>query len=105
MSVRLERIAWTGAESPDEAALRARLAADGFEAWSWTDAPGATYAPHSHEHDESLWVVAGEITFVIAGEAHRLGPGDRLQLPAGTVHAAEAGPGGATYLVGERRGG
>jgi len=103
MSMRLERIAWTDAAAPDEATLRARLAADGFEAWSWTDTPGATYAPHSHERDESLWVVAGDISFVIGDEAYRLGPGDRLQLPAGTVHAAEAGAGGATYLVGERR--
>lgn len=102
--MRLERIAWTGAAPPDEPTARARLAVDGFEAWCWTDRPGATYAPHSHEEDESLWVLAGEITFVVAGERHRLGPGDRLQLPAGTVHEAEAGPEGATYLIGERRG-
>jgi quercetin dioxygenase-like cupin family protein len=103
--MRLERIAWAGGMPPDEAAARATLAADGFDAWSWTDAPGATYAPHSHDHDESLCVVAGEIAFVIGGRTYRLGPGDRLQLPAGTVHAAEAGPAGATYLVGERRDG
>lgn len=104
-AVRLERIAWDEDASPTEAALRTRLVADGFEAWCWTDAPGAVYQPHSHDHDESLWVVAGEISFTIAGEIHRLGPGDRLQLPAGTVHAATAGPAGATYLIGERRSG
>jgi quercetin dioxygenase-like cupin family protein len=101
--MQLERIPWPGGAPPEEPALRARLDADGFEAWRWTDAPGATYAPHSHDHDESLWVLEGEITFVIAGDLHRLRPGDRLQLPAGTVHEAEAGPRGATYLVGERR--
>lgn len=101
--MRLERIAWTEAAPPVEATLKERLAADGFDAWTWTDAPGATYAPHSHDVDESLWVLAGEITFEVAGARYRLGPGDRLQLPAGTLHAAEAGPAGATYLVGERR--
>jgi len=101
--MRLERIAWTGTAPLDEGTLRARLAADGFDAWSWTDQPGATYAPHRHENDESLWVITGEIAFVIDGNRYRLAPGDRLQLPAGTVHAAEAGPEGATYLVGERR--
>jgi len=103
--MRLERIAWNDATPPDETTLRGRLAADGFEAWSWTDAPGATYAPHSHDQDESLWVVAGEISFTVGDETYQLGPGDRLQLPAGTVHAAVAGAGGATYLVGERRSG
>lgn len=101
--MRLERIAWTEGAPPDEATARDRLAVDGFDAWAWTDSPGATYAPHRHEHDESLWVLAGEIAFVIDGETYRLGPGDRLRLPAGTVHAAEAGPAGATYLIGEPR--
>jgi quercetin dioxygenase-like cupin family protein len=68
----------------------------------WTDAPGAHYQPHTHEADESLWVLAGEMTFEVAGRSYRLGPGDRLALPAGTLHAATAGPAGATYLIGER---
>jgi quercetin dioxygenase-like cupin family protein len=102
--VRLERIAWDGPAPPTEAALRARLAVEGFEPLAWTDAPGARYAPHAHENDESLWVLAGEITFEVAGASYRLGPGDRLRLPAGTRHAATVGADGATYLIGERRG-
>jgi quercetin dioxygenase-like cupin family protein len=96
------RIAWDGAEPPAEAALRARLAADGFGASLWRDAPGAHYAPHVHEQDECLWVLAGEITFEVAGRAYRLGSGDRLRLPAGTRHAATVGDEGASYLIGER---
>ena len=99
--MRLEHLVWEGAGTPTEAALHARLAADGFDVYRWTDAPGAHYEPHTHDEDETLWVLAGEITFEIAGRAYRLGPGDRLQLPAGTVHAATAGTGGATYLIGE----
>ena len=67
------------------------------------DGLGAGYEQHTHEQDESLWVVAGEITFGAEGRELRLGAGDRLMLPAGTVHTAHAGADGATYLVGERR--
>jgi quercetin dioxygenase-like cupin family protein len=99
----LARIPWSAADPPNESALRDRLTAAGFEPTRWTDAPGATYAPHAHDHDESLWCLHGSIDFVISGATYSLTAGDRLQLPAGTVHAAKAGPGGATYLVGERR--
>lgn len=82
--------------------LRARLAADGFTSFVWEDAPGADYPPHSHDEDESIWIVGGEISFGIDGDEHLLRPGDRLMLPAGTVHTAHAGPAGARYLIGER---
>jgi quercetin dioxygenase-like cupin family protein len=100
--IHLERIPWDGAEPPTEAALRERLAAEGFGAFRWHDAPGATYAPHTHDRDESLWMLEGEITFGAGGREFRLGPGDRLMLPRGTVHTARVGPAGATYLIGER---
>jgi quercetin dioxygenase-like cupin family protein len=102
--MRLERFPWSGSGAPDEAVLRSRLEHEGFSVFQWRDAPGASYAPHSHDHDESLWVVAGDITFDAGGEELRLGPGDRLMLPKGTVHTARAGPRGATYLIGERVG-
>jgi quercetin dioxygenase-like cupin family protein len=100
--MRFERIPWSGPGAPDESTLRGRLEREGFSVFSWRDAPGANYAPHSHDHDESLWVVDGEITFGAGREELRLGPGDRLMLPRGTVHTAKAGPRGATYLIGER---
>jgi quercetin dioxygenase-like cupin family protein len=101
--MRLEVIPWSDGAAPCEATLRRRLEAEGFEVFAWQDAPGARYAPHHHDHDESIWVVAGELTFGIAGADLRLGPGDRLMLPAGTVHTAVGGPAGAAYLIGQRR--
>ena len=100
--MRLERIPWEGPGAPSEAILRGRLEAEGFGVFSWRDEAGAAYAAHSHDHDESLWVVDGEITFGVGGAELRLGPGDRLMLPHGTVHTALAGPRGASYLIGER---
>jgi len=101
--VEIDRIPWRGEAPPDEATLREQLDADGFDAQRFRDGPGARYQPHSHEQDESLWVLEGEITFGAGGRSWRLGPGDRLQLPRGTVHTAVAGPDGATYLIGQRR--
>ncbi|MCC6848074.1 MAG: cupin domain-containing protein [Deltaproteobacteria bacterium] len=99
----VRRLAWSVAGEPRESTLRARLAADGFEVTAWSDPPGRTYAPHRHDHDESLWCVRGCITFHIAGRAYRLNPGDRLMLPRGTLHGATVGSAGAAYLIGERR--
>ena len=100
--MKFEVIRWQDAGEPAESILQQRLEGDGFSAFRWTDAAGATYTPHAHEHDESLWIVAGEITFGSGGREYRLGPGDRLMLPRGTVHTAVAGPSGATYLIGEK---
>ena len=98
----LQVIPWAGTEPPDEPALRQRLEAEGFGIFRWRDEAGASYAAHAHDHDESLWVLDGEITFGVAGHEYCLGPGDRLMLPKGTVHTARAGQWGATYLIGER---
>jgi quercetin dioxygenase-like cupin family protein len=100
--MRLEVIRWAGSRSPEAAELERRLTAEGYGVFRWTDHPGAHYTAHAHDHDESIWLVSGELTFSAEGRMLRLGPGDRLMLPARTTHTADAGPDGATYLVGER---
>ncbi len=100
--MKLELIPWSSPQPPTEAELRRRLADEGFRTMHWSDAPHRRYAAHDHDHDESLCGVRGAITFHIDGSDYVLGPGDRLMLPRGTVHAATAGPDGATYLIGER---
>jgi quercetin dioxygenase-like cupin family protein len=100
--MRLEVIPWDGDARPTERVLRERLEREGYGVFRWSDGPGADYEPHSHDHDESIWLLDGEIVFGAGGRELRLGPGDRLMLPAGTVHTAHAGPAGATYLIGER---
>jgi len=102
-TLRLERIAWEGAQPPRPDEMRAALESAGFAVFSWRDAAGTLYEPHQHEEDECLWLIDGEMSFEIDGRRYDLGAGDRLMLPARTVHAAQAGPGGAAYLVGQRR--
>lgn len=99
--MKLELRPWAGTEA-SEVDLRGLLEREGFSVWRWTDAAGATYASHHHDHDESIVCVAGEITFRAAGKSLTLHPGDRLMLPKGTPHTAEVGNSGATYLIGER---
>ncbi len=99
---RLALIPWSQSNRPVESDLRRRLAADGFDVMIWSDPAHRTYAPHSHDHDESLWCLRGSITFRIAGCDYPLHAGDRLILPRGTIHTAEAGEDGATYLIGEK---
>jgi quercetin dioxygenase-like cupin family protein len=100
--VKLQVQRWTEAAKPREGTLTRRLQDEGFEVFRWRDDAGADYQPHAHDHDESLWVIHGEITFVVATERYTLGPGDRLMLPKGTVHTAFTGTEGCLYLIGQR---
>ena len=72
--------------------------------YSWSNGPGDTYAPHSHSYEKVLYCIDGSITFVLEGTGRRLEltAGDRMVLPAGTVHAAEVGPRGCTCIEGQR---
>ena len=91
---------WSGG-SIDAAALRTRLEEEGCSVFEWSDPADADYQPHAHDHEESIWVVRGEMTFIVGGRDLQVGAGDRLMLPGGTVHGARAGAHGATYLVGQ----
>ncbi len=81
-----------------------RLRGEASGCYSWSNGPGDRYAPHSHAYEKVLYCVEGSITFVLdaAGERLELTPGDRMVLPAGTVHAAEVGPDGCTCIEGRR---
>jgi quercetin dioxygenase-like cupin family protein len=79
--------------------LLARLAAEGLVASPWSNGPGDRYAAHAHGYDKVLVVARGSIIFRVPGRGdHRLAAGDRLELPAGTEHAADVGEDGVTCL-------
>ena len=84
--------------------LMARLRAEASGCYSWSNGPGDRYAPHSHGYEKVLYCVDGSIAFVLEGQGQRLEltAGDRIVLPAGTVHAAEVGPIGCTCIEGRR---
>jgi quercetin dioxygenase-like cupin family protein len=62
----------------------------------WANGPGDQYAAHQHDYDKLLLCLSGTITFTLpaTGRAVTLRAGERLDLPAGTRHAASVGPAG-----------
>lgn len=86
--------------SMSEVQLRARLSDEGSTASSWGNGPYDRYEPHRHDFDKVLVAATGTITFHLPELARDvlLEEGDRLELPAGTLHAASVGPRGVTCL-------
>ena len=84
----------------DEAALRDRLQAEGLAPSAWGNGPHDRYAAHEHGYDKIIVVAAGSIRFGLpaSGGGQNLATGDRLELPAGTVHDAVVGPDGVTCM-------
>jgi mannose-6-phosphate isomerase-like protein (cupin superfamily) len=80
--------------------LAARLKGEGLTAHEWSNGPGDTYAAHSHGYDKVLVATSGSIVFhlIDVGRDVNLDSGERLDLPAGTVHGATVGPGGVHCL-------
>ena len=81
-------------------ALRERLAAEGLRASEWRNGAGDTYGAHRHAYDKVLVAAAGSITFHLSdiGGDVELREGERLELPAGTTHAATVGADGVVCL-------
>jgi quercetin dioxygenase-like cupin family protein len=94
---------WHG-PAPDAAAMLHQYAVEGLRPYQWANNPGDQYAAHVHPYDKILYVVRGSLTFGLPerGEALELYPGDRLDLPAGTLHDAVVGPDGVICLEAHR---
>jgi quercetin dioxygenase-like cupin family protein len=65
---------------------------DGFEAAARDYEPGATQ-PHQHDYDVCLYILEGEFRLIEpeSSTVHRFGPGDKLLVDRGTLHAEEHG--------------
>ncbi len=92
---------WEERRRPDENRLREQLASGNYQVVKWTSEPGQAYLPHAHIYPELLWLLTGSLTVILTAEKRmlELGPGDRLETPAGMLHALLAGPDGAEYLI------
>jgi quercetin dioxygenase-like cupin family protein len=80
--------------------LSRRLSDEGLAPSSWSNGPHDVYPPHEHVYDKVLVVADGSITFGLPATGDRVAMvvGDRLELPAGTVHDALVGVDGVTCL-------
>jgi mannose-6-phosphate isomerase-like protein (cupin superfamily) len=65
---------------------------------SWGNGPGDPYPRHEHARAKLLFCLEGSITFHTDDGDIVLEAGDRLDLPAGTPHAATVGPSGCACV-------
>ena len=67
----------------------------------WSDRPGTVYESHSHDTDQSHWIISGELELVVNGQTYQLRAGDRDFMPANTSHSAFVpGTQPVRYLIG-----
>ena len=89
--------------SSNERELHNQLKSEGFaHTFVWQDGPGADYPEHTHPDLTTHIILDGEMTLTMAGQSHTYHAGDRVDVPAGAAHAAQMGPRGCRYLVGEK---
>ena len=93
---------WPNEEPPSRDELQRLMGDEGLSPYAWSNGPMDVYAAHSHGYNKVIYVVSGSITFGLP-ELERnvtLFPGDRLDLPKGTVHDALVGKEGVVCLEG-----
>lgn len=95
---------WVTRDTPRAEKLNALLTDEGLSAHRWSNRAGDRYPRQAHTYHKIIYVVAGSITFGLpdCGEHVRLEAGDRLDLPAGVQHEAEAGGQGVVCLEAHR---
>jgi quercetin dioxygenase-like cupin family protein len=96
---------WPHEAPPTEQALDELLRGEGLAPRWWSNGPGDRYAAHDHSYHKVLYCARGSIRFVLGGTGEEidLSPGDRLDLPPATSHAAVVGPGGVTCVEAARQ--
>lgn len=83
---------------PDEEAIRERFEEQGLEPRTWSSGAGHRFAGHAHARHKVLYCIKGSIDFEIGDGILSLAPGDRLEIPSGTEHAATVGPNGVDCM-------
>jgi uncharacterized protein YjlB len=91
---------WSGPVTPTQSTLWQHMTDEGLNPYSWSNDPFDVYSAHSHSYNKVIYVVEGSITFGLPelGQQLTLKAGDRLDLPAGTVHDAHVGAQGVVCL-------
>ena len=91
---------WADSVAPTQSTLWQLMTDKGLNPYSWSNGPFDVYSAHSHSYNKVIYVVQGSITFGLPelGQQLTLKTGDRLDLPAGTVHDAHVGAQGVTCL-------
>jgi len=51
--------------------------------------PGHSPFPHSHPHEQIVYIISGRVRFTVGDETVEVGPGEMLVVPGGVEHWAE----------------
>lgn len=78
--------------------LASNASTHGYEIFLQQGDEGTGPPPHSHDWDESFYVVKGQIEIRYADKTVTARPGTLVHLPAGTVHAFRFGAGGGEMI-------
>ncbi|MCP9439419.1 MAG: cupin domain-containing protein [Nitrospira sp.] len=85
-------------------AIRRDWIARGFSCDVWTDPPGQVWENYSHEVDELVMVLDGDVEFEIGGTLHRPAIGEELFIPARARHSVRnRGTTTSRWLYGYKR--
>jgi quercetin dioxygenase-like cupin family protein len=82
-------VPWNKKTKPTLQELKGMLKAEGYESELYSDLPGTKYGRHKHEFDDFVVIVSGKMKIGTDTASWVMKPGDRLDLPAHTVHWAE----------------
>ncbi len=95
---------WTDPVTPTQSKLWQLMSDEGLSPYAWSNGPHDVYSAHSHSYNKVIYVVQGSITFGLPelGKKPTLKAGDRLDLPASTVHDAVVGPQGVVCLEAQK---
>jgi quercetin dioxygenase-like cupin family protein len=78
--------------------LASKEATQGYEVFLQEGLPGSGPRSHSHDWDETFFVIDGDLTFSINGEEMTATAGTFVHLPAGTLHEFKIGENGAKMI-------
>ena len=83
-------IRWEKSHSPTEKELAQILHDEDLSYYPWSNAPHDLYSAHLHTFNKIIYIVRGSISVILPelNQTITLHTGDRLELPANTVHSA-----------------
>ncbi len=79
--------------------IDARSGAAALALWQEEHESGFLVPPHSHDCEEIISVLDGEIRATIGSESWRVGPGESILIPAGDLHGFEVTSSGPVRLL------
>lgn len=95
---------WSGGQHASKSAVAKILESEGLRPFTWDNPPNFVYPVRTHGYVKTLVVLSGtlEVSFPDLNIAHRLGQGDRIDIPSGLRHGVTVGKRGVGCMEANR---